>query len=162
MYLWPYKKCRIETGRTADEVYEIVGRYTDQDYDSIYWGKRFYSRFFGSVGKTAFRVRPVVPYWNISPLEIRATVKEGKNGKTRIACRLSCPYLRVVVPLVLLGVILFFLNYVLAGTNGGAVNVMILIVAGAYAMVNIPFQIQASRSLRELTRQLEGRFIMER
>jgi len=157
MYFWPVKECRIDTSLNRHEIHELMHKNTDQDYKSIYWGKRFYTRFFGNVGESSFKVRPVVPYWNISPVEIRGSVNENPAGKSTVRCRLSCPYLRVVVPLVLLAVVLFLLNYILAGTNGGAMTVMVLIVAGAYALVNIPFQIQAARSLRDLKNELKGK-----
>jgi len=154
--VWPKKKCRIDTQLSRERIMELMDQHTDQDYKSIYWGKRFYKRFFGSVGENSFKVRPVVPYWNISPVEIQGHVKEDGMGGSSVACRLSCPYLRVVVPLVLLAVVLFMLNYILAGSNGGAVNVMALIVVGAYALVNIPFQIQAHRRLRDLMGYFKG------
>jgi len=156
MFVWPKKQCRIDTDLSRERIMELMDQHTDQDYKSIYWGKRFHKRFFGRVGENSFKVRPVVPYWNISPVEIQGHVKEDGRGGSSVACRLSCPYLRVVVPLVLLAVVLFMLNYILAGSNGGAVNVMALIVVGAYALVNIPFQVQATRSLQDLEGYFEG------
>ena len=156
MYLWPKKQCRIDTKMNRHEIIEGINQHVDQDYKSIYWGKRFYKRFFGNVGDNSFKVRPVVPYWNLSPVEIRGHIKQDGQGHSTIECRLSCPYLRVVVPLVLFAVVLFLLNYFLAGANGGAINVMALIVVGAWALVNIPFQIQAHRSLRDLMGYFKG------
>lgn len=156
MYLWPIKHCRIDTSLSRAKIIERMAQHTDQDYKGIYWGKRFYKRFFGSVGENAFKVRPVVPYWNISPVEIKGHVDEHGSGRSSVECRLSCPYLRVVVPLVLLAVVLFLLNYIMSGSNGGAMQVMALIVAGAWALVNVPFHIQAARNLRDLKGYFEG------
>ena len=157
MYLWPFKHCRIDTSLSREKILERMDQHTDQDYKSIYWGKRFYKRFFGRVGENAFKVRPVVPYWNISPVEIKGYVDEQAGGGSLVECRLSCPYLRVVVPLVLLAVVLFLINYIMSGSNGGAMHVMALIVVGAYALVNVPFQIQANRDLRDLKGYFEGK-----
>lgn len=162
MYFWPIKKCRIETAMSRDKIHEVVDQNTDQDYKSIYWGKRFYKRFSGAVGENSFKIRPVVPYWNLSPVEIRGEVKEQSAGNSVVQCRLSCPYLRVVVPLVLLALVLFLINLPAGGAGVGFFNVLVLIVTGAYVLVNVPFQIQATRSLRDLAGEMEGRVVMER
>jgi len=143
----------------AEAIYERMNSNTDQDSTSIYWGKRFYKRFFGAVGKEVFKVRPVVPYWNISPVEIRGRVSEGKGDRHVVECRMTCPYLRVVVPLVVLAVVLFFINYGLKGEAGIFLNVSGVILAVAYLLVNLPFQIQASRNLKTLRDQLEGEIL---
>lgn len=143
----------------AEAIYERMSSNTDQDSTSIYWGKRFYKRFFGAVGKEVFKVRPVVPYWNISPVEIRGRVSKGKGDQHVVECRMTCPYLRVVVPLVVLAVVLFFINYGLMGEAGTFLNVSGVILAVAYLLVNLPFQIQASRNLKTLRDQLEGEIL---
>jgi len=135
---------------------------TDQDNRSIYWGKRFYKRYFGTVGKNAFKVRPVVPYWNISPVEIKGRFVEKGRDQHSVECRMTCPYLRVVVPLVILALVLFFINYGVHGEMDVFLNASGLILLGAYLLVNIPFQIQASRSLKDLTDRFEGRLFMQR
>ena len=75
---------------------------------------------------------------------------------------MTCPYLRVVVPLVILALVLFFINYGVQGEMDVFLNASGLILLGAYLLVNIPFQIQASRSLKDLTDRFEGRLFMQR
>jgi len=159
MVFWPLKTFRIETAVGPREILDRMSEDTDQDNRSIYWGKRFYKRYFGTIGKKAFKVRPVVPYWNISPVEIKGSVVEKGEGQHSVECRMTCPYMRVVVPLVILALVLFFINYGARGEMDVFLNASGLILPAAYLLVNIPFQIQASRSLKDLTDRFEGRLI---
>ena len=162
MNLWPLKVFHISTPLSGEDIIQVMNDNTDQDYKSIYWGKRFYKHFFGSVGKRAFKVRPVVPYWNISPVEIRGRITESENQASQVQCRLVCPYLRFVVPLVVLVLLLFLLNYGVAGEPGIFFNALWMILLGAYLLVNVPFQIQASGSIKELAEKLDGEVIWDR
>jgi hypothetical protein len=162
MYFWPLKIFRIETSEQEEDLVARMSEQTDQDNRSIYWGKRFYKRYFGTVGKSSFKVRPVVPYWNISPLEIHGKVTEKEKGQQAVECRMTCPYLRVVLPLVILALVLFFINYGAKGEMDVFLNVSGIILLAAYLMVNIPFQIQASRSLKDLTERFKGKLVMHR
>jgi hypothetical protein len=159
MYFWPLKIFRIETSQRGEELLANMSEQTDQDNRSIYWGKRFYKRYFGTVGKNSFKVRPVVPYWNISPLEIQGKIVEKGKGKEAVECRMICPYLRVVLPLVILALVLFFINYGAKGEMDVFLNASGLILLAAYLLVNIPFQIQASRSLKDLTQRFKGKLV---
>mgnify|MGYP000105396955 CR=1 FL=1 len=164
MFLWPFKQCRIETNLSRQRINELMNQNTDQDNRSIYWGKRFYQRFFGVVQPNAFKIRPVVPYWNLSPVEIRGTVESNQagQGSHTVSCRLTCPYLRVVGPLVGLALVMFFINYALVGETGVFLSATGYIFLAAYVLVNLPFQVQAARSLRALVRDLEGKMVWER
>ena len=157
MYLWPLKKLEIETALDPQKIYQKLDQSTDQDNRSIYWGKRFYKSYWGQVAPYSFKIRPVVPYWNISPLEIQGTVKELNKGKTSVNMKMVCPFLRVVLPLAILAVVLFFVSQGLQGNMDVFINATLLILLGAYLLVNIPFQIQAARNVDDLIKRLEGR-----
>ena len=160
MLLWPLRKLAIETSLDKDAIYQIIYQSTDQNNKSIYWGKRFYKTYWGNVNPTAFRIRPVVPYWNISPLEIQGTVKEQFRDKTLVNIKMVCPFLRVVLPLVILAIVLFFIGQGLQGNMDVFLNSSVLILLGAYLFVNIPFQIQAARNVEDLIERLEGKIIL--
>jgi hypothetical protein len=160
MYLWPLRKLDIETRLNKQEIYDKIYQSTDQDASSIYWGKRFYTTYWGKVGQDSFKIRPVVPYWNISPLEIQGRVKELEEGKTSVNMKMVCPFLRVVLPLVILAVVLFFISQGLQGNLEVFINSTVLILLGAYLLVNIPFQIQAARNVDDLIKKLEGKTIV--
>jgi len=159
MLLWPLRKLAIETSLDKDEIYQKMHQSTDQNNSGIYWGKRFYKTYWGNVSPTAFRIRPVVPYWNISPLEIQGTVKEQIQGKTLVNMKMVCPFLRVVLPLVILAVVLFFVSQGLQGNLDVFFNSSVLILLGAYLFVNIPFQIQAARNVDDLIKKLDGKAV---
>lgn len=160
MFFWPFKKLEIETDLDPQKIYQKIDQSTDQDNRSIYWGKRFYKTYWGSVEPASFRIRPVVPYWNISPLEIQGKVTELKEGKTSVSVKMVCPFLRVVLPLAILAVVLFFVSQGLQGNMNVFVNASVLILLGAYLLVNIPFQIQATRNVDDLIQKLEGKTIV--
>ncbi|MFP4620032.1 MAG: hypothetical protein ACLFM7_01870 [Bacteroidales bacterium] len=138
-------------------IYQKIHQSTDQDHNSIYWGKRFHTTYWGRVSHNSFKIRPVVPYWNISPLEIQGTVKKGEEGKTLVNMRMVCPFLRVILPLAILGVVLFFVSQGIKGNMDVFINSSVMILLGAYLMVNIPFQIQAARNVGDLIKRLEGK-----
>ena len=160
MYFWPLRKLKIETNLDPQKIYQKIDQSTDQDNKSIYWGKRFYKTYWGRVAPTSFKIRPVVPYWNISPLEIQGTVKERMEGKTSVNMKMVCPFLRVVLPLAILAVVLFFVSQGLQGNMDVFINATLFILLGAYLLVNIPFQIQAARNVDDLIQKLEGKKIV--
>lgn len=162
MFIWPLRKLEIETSLDRDEIYQKIYQSTDQNNKSIYWGKRFYTTYWGRVSPTTFRIRPVVPYWNISPLEIQGTVKEQMEGKTTVNMKMVCPFLRVVLPLAILAVVLFFISQGLEGNLNVFFNSSVLILLGAYLFVNLPFQIQAARNVDDLIKKLEGKAIQNK
>ena len=157
MIFWPRKDLYIESGLTKEEVIQELNNATDQDQKSIYWGKRFKKRFWGKVGRESFRVRPVVPYWNISPLEIKGEVKAGKDEKGKVDIKMVCPYLRIVIPLVILALVLFFVNFGMKGDMDIFLSSPGIIVLSAYLLVNIPFQIQSIWSIKHLTENLRSK-----
>ena len=150
MMLWPYKQLQFESKLKKAEIRKLLEQITDQDNKSIYWGKRFTRRFWGKVQGDSFRIRPVVAYWNLSPVELKGSIIDLSDEKNGLYIKMTCPYLRIVVPLVVLGVVLFFFNL---GIDGDwitfALNSLIML-AGAYLLVNIPFQIQAMWSTKDL------------
>jgi hypothetical protein len=157
MLFWPFKQVRIESSLKKDELMRILNESTDQDQKSIYWGKRFYKRFWGKVSGDAFRIRPVVPYWNMSPVEMKGSVKDIKEDKNGLDITLQCPYLRVVMPLAVIALGLFFVNYGLKGQWDVFLSSSFIILVAAYLFVNIPFQIQSIWSLKTLTEKLGGK-----
>ena len=162
MFFWPLKIFRIETSERGDDLLERMSEETDQDNRSIYWGKQFYKRYFGTVGKNSFKVRPVVPYWNLSPLEIHGKVEKQGKGQEAVECRMTCPYLRVVLPLVIVALVLFFISYGAKGEMDVFLNVSGVILLADYLLVNISFQIYAYRSLKDLTERFKGKLVMIR
>jgi len=61
------------------------------------------------------------------------------------------------LPLAILAVVLFFVSQGLQGNMDLFINATLLILLGAYLLVNIPFQIQAARNVDDLIKRLEGR-----
>ena len=157
MYLWPVKHITIETNLNRDDLYEVMGKSVDQDNRSIYWGKKFYKLFWGNISKEAFRIRPVVPYWNISPVEIRGRVEAASDNQTHVSMKMICPYLRIIIPLAALAIVLFFVNYGLKGETAFFFNSTALIVIASYLLTNIPFQIQATRNIQQLVEKFGGK-----
>lgn len=148
--LWPYKQLRFESRLNKDKIRKLMEQITDQDNRSIYWGKRFTRRFWGKVQGDSFRIRPVVAYWNLSPVELKGNIKDISDDKNGLFIKMSCPYMRIVLPLVILGVVLFFFNLGLQGDwSTFALNSLIML-AGSYVLVNLPFQIQAMWSIKDL------------
>ncbi|MFW6103656.1 MAG: hypothetical protein ACOC59_01175, partial [Bacteroidota bacterium] len=78
-------------------------------------------------------------------------------GKTLVNMRMVCPFLRVILPLAILGVVLFFVSQGIKGNMDVFINSSVMILLGAYLMVNIPFQIQAARNVGDLIKRLEGK-----
>jgi hypothetical protein len=159
MLLWPKKTLEIETRLDKDSIYQIIDQSTDQDYKSIYWGKRFYKTYWGTVSPESFKIRPVVPYWNISPLEIRATVKSITSERTRVSLKMVCPFMRIIGPLAVLAILLFFISFGLQDEMNIFLKNSLLILFGGYILVNLPFQIQASRNVGDLLKKLEGEIL---
>ncbi len=157
MLFWPFKLIRIETSLKESEILRIINENTDQDQKSIYWGKRFYKRFWGKVTDKAFRIRPVVPYWNMSPVEMQGNVSDISEDKNGLEVKLKCPYLRVVIPLAILAVGLFFISFGLKGQMDVFLSSTLIILIAAYLFVNIPFQIQSVWSLKILAERLNGK-----
>jgi hypothetical protein len=156
MILWPFKHIKIESRYKQDEIINLINESTDQEWKSIYWGKRFNKRFWGKVGKKTFRIRPVVPYWNISPVEIIGNIKDGGEDTNELEIKMRCPYFRIILPLVIIAVGLFFANFGLKGEMDIFINSSLIILVSAYLLVNIPFQIQSTWSLKHLADQFNG------
>ncbi|MFO8236076.1 MAG: hypothetical protein R6U04_11810 [Bacteroidales bacterium] len=152
----PFKYIRIETPLSSEEVLRKISESTDQDRKSIYWGKRFYKTFSGKVGARSFIISPVVPYWNISPVDIEGNFSSGNKYVSRLHLRMVCPYLRFVIPLVILTLVLFFINF---GTEIILFKGILITLATAYLLVNIPFQLQSKRSLDYIVRMVEGKIV---
>lgn len=157
MYILPYKHIKLKSKLSSTQVLYKISQITDQDRKSIYWGKRFYNKFSGEVGTKNFLIRPVVPYWNISPVEIEGRfISENTNGST-FDLRIICPYLRFVIPLGILAVVLFFFNFKMTGDETIFLSSLFIIIFTAYLLVNIPFQIQAEKSFNYLLEITEGK-----
>jgi hypothetical protein len=160
MNLWPIKHIRIETNLKAEKIYEILDNSIDQDSQGIYWGKRFSKKFWGRISQKAFRIRPVVPYWNISPVDIKGRIIDVSQEKNGLDIQMTSPYLRIVIPLAILAVVLFFVNFGLKGELNVFYANSLITLAAAYLLVNIPFQIQSIWSIKNLNRNIGGRIYM--
>jgi hypothetical protein len=156
MLFWPVKHIAILSPLKKEEITRILTSETDQDQKSIYWGKRFYKKYWGKIEDEIFRIRPVVPYWNISPVEISGKMEDDTDEKNRVLLTMRCPYMRIVIPLVILAVGLFLINFGLKGELSVFVSATAIILISAYLLVNIPFQIQAIWSMKDLTEKLKG------
>lgn len=159
MLFWPLKSIVIESRLKQEELMRVISGATDQDQRSIYWGKRFSKKFWGKVGKKSFRIRPVVPYWNISPIELKGKISDGVNDSNKIKVRMVCPYLRIVLPLVIIALVLFFVNFGMKGELDVFLSSAAIILISAYLLVNIPFQIQAIWSIKQFTKILKGKIV---
>jgi len=157
MNFWPIKHIRIETKLNQEKLRDILTNSIDQDNTGIYWGKRFTKQFWGKMEKNSFRVRPVVPYWNISPVDIKGKIADLSNDKNAVEIRMSSPYLRIVVPLVILAVILFFVNFGMKEQFDIFLLNSVITLGAAYVLVNIPFQIQAAKSINKLSELIDGK-----
>ncbi|MFP4603822.1 MAG: hypothetical protein ACLFNJ_00420 [Bacteroidales bacterium] len=161
MYILPYKHIRLKSQLSSAEVLHKITQITDQDQKSIYWGKRFYKKFSGEIGERNFLIRPVVPYWNISPVEIEGRFISENMNESTFDLRIICPYLRFVIPLGILAVVLFFFNYRMTEDATIFLSSIFIVVFTAYLLVNIPFQIQAKKSLNDLLEITEGKEVRE-
>ena len=157
MKFWPQKHIRIETKLKQEKLQEILTNSIDQDSTGIFWGKRFTKHFWGKIKQNSFRVRPVVPYWNISPVDIKGKITDLSNDKNAVEIRMTSPYLRIVVPLVILAILLFFVNFGLKEQFDTFLLNSVITLGAAYVLVNIPFQIQAAKSLNELNQLIGGK-----
>jgi len=157
MNFWPIKHIRIETNLKSERLHEILDNSIDQNSQGIYWGKRFSKKFWGSINQKAFRIRPVVPYWNISPVDIKGKIIDISQEKNGVDIKMTSPYIRIVLPLALLAVILFFINFGLKGELNIFLVNSVITLAAAYLFVNIPFQIQSIWSIKNLNRPIEGK-----
>ncbi len=156
MNFWPFKHIRIETKLKQEKLQEIMTNSIDQNNTGIYWGKRFNKRFWGNITQNTFRIRPVVPYWNISPVDIEGKIVDLSNDKNALEIKMTSPYMRIVVPLVILAVILFFVNFGMKEQAETFIINSVITLGAAYLLVNIPFQIQAVKSVNELSRLIDG------
>lgn len=159
MYLWPLKQLTIQSSLETDALYRILVHATDQENTGIYWGKKFYHAYWGRISAASFKIRPVVPYWNISPVDIAGRITPADNGKSVITMKMTCPFLRVVIPLVILAMLLFFISYGLQGNVPVFLTSSLWIVLVAYLLVNVPFQIQADRNVSDLINRFEGKVV---
>ena len=157
MKFWPLKYIRIETNIRQEKLQDILDKSIDQDSKGIYWGKIFTKGFWGNIKQNSFRVRPVVPYWNISPVDIRGKIIEVSQEKNALYIRMTTPFMRIVLPLVILAVFLFFINFGLKGQNDTFLLNSAITIGAAYLLVNIPFQIQAAKSINELRKLIDGK-----
>ena len=157
MNFWPFKHIQIETKLKQEKLQEIMNHSVDQNSNGIYWGKRFTKRFWGKIKQNTFRVRPVVPYWNISPVDIEGKIVDLSIDKNAVEIKMTSPYMRIVVPLVILAVLLFFVNFGLKGQIDTFLLNFVIILGAAYLLINIPFQIQAAKSINELSRLINGK-----
>jgi len=157
MKFWPLKHIRIETKLKQEKLQEIMSNSIDQDSTGIYWGKRFTKQFWGKMKQNSFRVRPVVPYWNISPVDIKGRIADLSNDKNSLEIKMTSPYMRIVVPLVILAVLLFFFNFGMKEQFDTFLLNSVITLGAAYVLVNIPFQIQAAKSINELSRLIDGK-----
>jgi len=157
MIFWPFKHIRIETQLKHENLREILSNSIDQDSKGIYWGKRFSKRFWGKIGDSSFRIRAVVPYWNISPVDINGRIVDVSQEKNALDVKMSSPYNRIVVPLAILAVVLFFVNFGLKGEVDTFLINSVITLGAAYILVNIPFQIQALKSISDLNRIINGK-----
>ena len=157
MIFWPVKHIQIESNLKKEKLHSLLDGAIDQDNKGIYWGKRFTKRFWGKLGKEHFRIRPVVPYWNISPLEMRGQIKDVSREKNVVDIKITCPYLRIVVPLSILAIVLFFLNLALKAQAAQFFINSGITIAAAYLLVNIPFQIQSNWSIKGINRKINGK-----
>jgi len=157
MRFWPVKHIQIESNLKKEKLHSLLENSIDQDNSGIYWGKRFSKRFLGKLGEEHFRIRPVVPYWNISPLEMKGQIKEVSREKNAVDVKITCPYLRIVIPLAILAIVLFFLNLALKDQAAQFIINSSITLAAAYLLVNIPYQIQSIWSIKDINRKINGK-----
>jgi len=79
------------------------------------------------------------------------------NDKNAIELRMTSAYIRIVVPLVILAVILFFVNFGLKEQVEPFMLNSVITLGAAYLLVNIPFQIQVAKSINELSQLINGK-----
>lgn len=146
MYFWPIIHTQIDTKLSKSEVNELLSNHTEGKTPAFYWGRTFKSALWGKIQEDHFAVRPVVPYWNISPVHIRGFVKENE-GKSRITLTMINPHLRVIIPLVIIAIGLLMINFWENQQYDQVLKIGIWIVLGAYLWIIVPFQIQARKTL---------------
>ncbi|WP_324065440.1 hypothetical protein [Salinivirga sp.] len=147
MKFWPLIHTQIDTKLTKKEANELLAKHTEGKSPAFYWGKTFNSALWGKVKEDHFAVRPVVPYWNISPVHIRGFISEN-NDKSRITLTMTNPHLRVIIPLIIITIALLMINFWENQQYDQVVKIGLWIVLGAYLLVIIPFQIQARKTLK--------------
>jgi len=81
------------------------------------------------------------------------------NDSNKIKVRMVCPYLRIVLPLVIIALVLFFVNFGMKGELDVFLSSAAIILISAYLLVNIPFQIQAIWSIKQFTKILKGKIV---
>ena len=153
MILLPYKHIVLQSYKGIEEIRTTLQNNTESAQPAIYWRRAFHKAFWGKIGDKEFALRPVVPYWNISPIHIRGLIEESNQNKIKLI--ITSPYLRILVPLVLITLILLFATYWQNQQYDMILNIGFAVVAGAYIMVMIPFQIQLNKSLKMLKELLQ-------
>ncbi len=149
MKFWPFIQTNIKTKLKQEEINEKLEANTDTPPVTFYWGRTFEKPLWGKIKNDHFALRPVVPYWNISPVHIRGLIqKSGEENK--IIMTFVNPHLRVIIPLVLLAIGLLLANYLETKEYDKIVNIGFWIFLGAYLLVLIPFQIQARKTMRKI------------
>ena len=149
MKFWPFIQTTIQTTLTREEINKKLEENTATPPVTFYWGRTFEKPLWGKIKDDHFALRPVVPYWNISPVNIRGFIREN-GDKNKIIVTLVNPHLRVIIPLVILAIVLLMFNYVETKEYDKIVNIGIWIVLGAYVWVIVPFQIQARKTLNKI------------
>lgn len=150
----PYKHIILPTRLKKEAIVDRLSKEIDPDAKPVYWGRKFYKTFSGEVSGDHFFIRPVVPYWNISPLEIRGKIEVRSDEWNNVIVKITSPLLRIIIPLVALAIILFFFSFALQGQVMFFLSTALIILLVAYMAVNIPFQIQANKTLIKLKRLL--------
>jgi hypothetical protein len=151
----PYKHITLSTRLKKEAIINRLSKEIDPDAKPIYWGKKFYKSFTGKISGDRFFIRPVVPYWNISPLEIRGKIDERSDEWNNVTVKITSPLLRIIIPLAALAIILFFVSFALQGKVMFFLTTTLIILLVSYIAVNIPFQIQLTKTLIKLKKILK-------
>ena len=147
MNLLPFKHIVLESDQSVEQIRETLSKNTENIQPAIYWRRTFHKPLWGKIGEKEFAVRPVVPYWNISPVHIKGLITE-ENNRGKVKLIISSPYLRILIPLVLVTLFLLMFTYLESRQYDMILSIGGAVVAGAYFMVMIPFQIQLNKTLQ--------------
>lgn len=154
MKFWPFIQTKISTPLTKTQIHEKLTAHTDNRRPVFYWTKTFNTTLWGNIKEDSFTVRPVVPYWNISPVHIKGTITDDKT-KRQVIITMINPLMRVIIPLFIISITLLLLTHLDEKRYDLILNLGLAIAAGAYILVLIPFQIQARKTLKIIKKWLE-------
>jgi hypothetical protein len=154
MNLLPYKSTVLTSNQNATQIRETLLKNTENIQPAIYWRRTFHKPLWGKIGEKEFAVRPVVPYWNISPIHIKGLITDENNGG-KVKLIITSPYLRIIMPLIIVTLFLLMFTYIESQQYDMILTIGSAVIAGAYFMIMIPFQIQLNKTLEQFRKWLK-------